>query len=69
MEENKIEANGKIICHQCQIALKPVKTYFKYLEHSFHADVLKCPKCGLVFIPEDLAKGRMAEVEMQLEDK
>jgi hypothetical protein len=27
------------------------------------------PKCGQVYISEELTKGRMAEVEMNLEDK
>lgn len=57
------------ICYKCQKELKPEKTYFTYLGNSFFADVLKCPQCGEVYIPEELAKGRMAEVEMQLEDK
>jgi hypothetical protein len=29
----------------------------------------RCPRCGLVFIPEELALGKMAEVEKLLEDK
>jgi predicted RNA-binding Zn-ribbon protein involved in translation (DUF1610 family) len=58
-----------VICYQCQIELVPTKTYLSYLGHSFFADILKCPKCGEVYIPEDLAKGRIADVETQLEDK
>ncbi|SFG21480.1 hypothetical protein SAMN05660649_00988 [Desulfotomaculum arcticum] len=58
-----------LICYQCKVELEMAKTCFEYLGLSFHTNVLKCPKCGLVFIPEDLAKGRMAEVEKQLEDK
>jgi predicted RNA-binding Zn-ribbon protein involved in translation (DUF1610 family) len=58
-----------LICHRCKVELKAKKTYFEYLGHSFHADILRCPECGEVYIPEDLAKGRIAEVEMQLEDK
>ncbi|MEL7567866.1 MAG: DVU_1557 family redox protein [Dehalobacterium sp.] len=64
-----MEKNKKLICHLCKEELKPAKTFFEYLGHSFHTDVLKCPQCGQVFIPEELAKGRMADVEMQLEDK
>lgn len=64
MAENKI-----VICCKCQKEMKPAKTYFKYLEHSFFTNILKCPECGQVYIPEQLVKGRMAEVEMQLEDK
>lgn len=58
-----------LMCYKCQKELAAKKTYFTYLGHSFFADVLKCPQCGEIYIPEELAKGRIAEVEMQLEDK
>lgn len=58
-----------LICHPCQVELVPRKTDFTYLGHTFYTDLLKCPRCGQVFIPEEMAKGRIAEVEMQLEDK
>jgi hypothetical protein len=61
--------NKGFICQKCQKELKPTKTYLSYLEHSFFADILKCPECGEVYIPEELVKGRISEVEMQLEDK
>jgi len=61
--------NKAIICCKCRKELKPVKTYFNYLGHSYYADILRCPDCGEVYIPEELAKGRMTEVEMMLEDK
>ncbi|HPQ44093.1 MAG TPA: hypothetical protein PKZ42_07665 [Syntrophales bacterium] len=58
-----------VICVKCQEPLKPGKATFNYLGNTFTADLLKCPKCGLVFVPEELAKGRMLEVEQNLEDK
>ena len=58
-----------VICHKCQKELESKRTYFTYLGHSFFTDILKCPECGEVYIPEELAKGRIAEVEMELEDK
>lgn len=64
-----MEKEKNLICYLCQVELKPAKTFFEYLGHSFHTDVLRCPKCGQVLITEDLAKGRMADVEMELEDK
>ena len=64
MEESKI-----MICGKCNVELEPAKIYFSYLDHSFDTDVLRCPKCGLPFIPEELASERMAQVEMSLEDK
>ncbi len=57
------------ICQACNRELVPRKTDFSYLGHSFYADILACPQCGQVFIPEEMARGRIAEVEMRLEDK
>ena len=45
------------------------KVNFSYLGHNFHADILKCPVCGEVYISEALVRGRMTEVEMLMEDK
>ncbi len=59
----------KIICCRCNKELKPEKTDFSYLGHVYHADIMRCPECGVVYIPEDLVKGRMCEVETMLEDK
>lgn len=59
----------EMICWRCQRKLEPKQTFFQYLGHTFHTDILCCPECGEVLIPEDLAKGRMAEVEQELEDK
>ncbi len=64
MDENK-----KLICCHCEKELEMKKTEFSYLGHSFFTDLPRCPECGLVFIPEELAKGRITEVERQLEDK
>jgi len=64
MAEEKV-----LICYKCKKRLVPQKTDFSYLGHSFYADILRCPECGQVFIPESMAKGRISEVEMQLEDK
>jgi len=61
--------NSTRICCKCNIALKPAKINFQYLGHSFQAEMQRCPQCGQVYIPEALVKGRMAEVEMLLEDK
>jgi predicted RNA-binding Zn-ribbon protein involved in translation (DUF1610 family) len=64
-----VTENKVVICFQCQKELQLIKTYLSYLGHSFYADILKCPECGEVYIPEELVKSRIAEVEMQLEDK
>jgi ribosomal protein S27AE len=59
----------RLLCGKCQVPLEPMKTQFGYLGHTFHAQAPRCPRCGQVFIPEELAEGRMSEVEMALEDK
>ncbi|MBQ7534189.1 MAG: hypothetical protein IJT43_01050 [Stomatobaculum sp.] len=60
---------GRYICAKCNVPLEPKQTHFVYLGHPFHADILRCPKCGNLMIDEELVKGRMAEVEEMLEDK
>ncbi|MDR0906467.1 MAG: DNA-binding protein [Oscillospiraceae bacterium] len=56
-------------CAKCDKPLEKRKTVFNYLGRSFTHEVDVCPKCGAVLIPSELAEGKMAEVEEQLEDK
>jgi hypothetical protein len=49
--------------------LKARRTVFSYLGNSLTHEVLCCPKCGQVFIPAELADGKMAEAEKLMEDK
>jgi len=58
-----------IKCARCDVNLVPKKTVFDYMGRSFTHEVPCCPTCGKVLIPPELAEGRMAEVEEQLEDK
>ncbi len=59
----------KLICCKCKKELEPRKTDFTYLGYSFFTELPRCPECGLVYISEELVKGRISEVEMQMEDK
>lgn len=59
----------KIICGKCQLPLAKAKTKLMYQGVKFEAELLRCPKCGQVFVPEDLALGKMHELEITLEDK
>jgi len=45
------------------------KVEVSYMGSKYPVNLPRCPRCGLVFIPEDLALGKMAEVEKLLEDK
>ena len=56
-------------CAACGVQLQVSKVDVAYLGGSFPVDLARCPSCGLVFVPEELATGRMLDVEQQLEDK
>ncbi len=56
-------------CGKCNVALVVRQVNVEYLGNAFPANLLKCPQCGNVFIPEELALGKMVEVEKSLEDK
>jgi hypothetical protein len=45
------------------------KVEVAYRGSKYPVTLPRCPRCGLVFIPEELALGKMAEVEKLLEDK
>lgn len=56
-------------CDQCHLPLEVRQINVEYLGSAFPVNLLACPQCGLVLIPEDLAMGKMAKVEQELEDK
>jgi hypothetical protein len=49
--------------------MERMPTKLAYLNHEFTHELLRCPACGQVYIPEDLATGKISEVETMLEDK
>lgn len=57
------------LCAEHGVELTMTKAQVSYQGHTFPVDVLACPVCGQVFITEDLARGRMLEVEQTLEEK
>lgn len=62
-------SDQRIVCGKCQLPLANAKTRLTYQGVNFEAELLRCPTCGQVFVPEDLALGRLHEVEITLEDK
>ncbi|MGE4423057.1 MAG: DVU_1557 family redox protein [Pseudodesulfovibrio sp.] len=56
-------------CGPCDedMVMKPVD--LTYLNSQFNVELPVCPKCGYVLIPEQLALGKMHQVEQLLEDK
>jgi RNase P subunit RPR2 len=63
------EEKKAVICARCKVPLAPGKVNIKYLGSTFPAELLRCPSCGLVYVSEELATGKMTEVEKSLEDK
>lgn len=59
----------KLKCARCGEYLRPRKTLLEYLGHRMTYELPGCPVCGQVFVPEEIAKGKMREVETTLEDK
>lgn len=64
-----MEEKPKLICDRCKAVMVELEVEFSYLNRSFRHKVPRCPECGQVYIPEELAAGRMSEVEKNLEDK
>lgn len=70
MSQFTVPSDNKVIeCLKCGIVLEKGKVEVAYMDSKFPVDLLRCPKCGLVYIPEELVTGKMQEVERALEDK
>ena len=57
------------MCGKCGGELTLGMIRASYLGNEFEVEELKCLKCGFVLITEDLALGKMFEVEQSLENK
>ncbi len=73
METNKnyytVDPLGKLTCKKCRVALVKGKATFAYLDNAFPVELPVCPKCGFIYVPEELALGKVLSVEKALEDK
>ncbi|MGI6657575.1 MAG: DVU_1557 family redox protein [Desulfobulbus sp.] len=63
-----VEATGWQ-CAACNQPLQPAHVRVSYLNSVFDVELMSCPQCGFIFVPESLAEGKMREVELLLEDK
>lgn len=57
------------VCAKCNKPMTPGKVVASYLGSEFSIELWKCPDCGKVLVPKDLAMGKMLQVEQALEDK
>lgn len=57
------------VCEPCGLALQPGMAELFYLGNVFRVELPMCPGCGAVLVGEELATGKMLQVEQLLEDK
>ena len=69
MSNQIVQQKVNIECTKCGVKLTLGKVTLTYLGSSFPVELYKCSQCGLVYIPEELANGKMKQVEAALEDK
>ena len=62
-------AEEKYICMKCNRELVEENVNLHYMGFQMANNFLRCPVCKQVFIPEDVACGKMQEIETMLEDK
>ncbi|MTJ81479.1 MAG: hypothetical protein F8N37_10720 [Telmatospirillum sp.] len=60
---------SRLVCARCAVPLSPGKVTVSYMGSSFEVELPRCPRCLRAFVPEDLALGKMAQVEQALEEK
>jgi len=68
-DEKSAAPEQVLICAKCDVEMKPGKVRASYMGSEFPIELLKCPVCGMVYVPESLAVGKMLKVEQALEDK
>jgi hypothetical protein len=59
----------KWTCATCAVRLETRKVEVAYRGSKYPVELPRCPICGTVFVSEQLALGKMAQVEQLLEDK
>ena len=64
-----IDPEGKLKGLKCGGKRVKGKAKFTYLDNGFPVELPVCPVCGFVYVPEELALGKVLSVEKALEDK
>lgn len=64
-----IDPMGRLKCNKCQVPLVKGRATFGYLGNAFPVELPVCPRCGFIYVPEELALGKALSVERSLEDK
>lgn len=58
-----------LICARCNVRLEPKKTAFQYMNYEFYEELPCCPRCGQVYLDEQIVRGKMHQAEIEVEDK
>ncbi|MCP1109638.1 putative C2H2 Zn-finger protein [Lachnospiraceae bacterium PF1-21] len=69
MADYQYDEEVNLRCAKCDLPLETRSVTLSYMDSAFPVGLPACPKCGMVYIPEELARGRMLHVEQSLEDK
>jgi len=56
-------------CHRCDRNLEVGAVLVEYLGNNITTELPQCPSCHLILVSEELAVGKVAEVEKILEEK
>lgn len=56
-------------CAACGEPMRPGPAQLAYMGSVFDVELPVCPRCNQALVPEELALGKMLEVEQVLEDK
>lgn len=58
-----------LYCAKCDLLLVPRRVNLAYMGNRFPVELPTCPQCNMVYMPEELATGKILSVEKALEDK
>lgn len=64
-----VDPQGAMHCARCGVPLEAREVVFEYLDNAFQVRLPVCPSCGFIYVPEELAEGKVLSVEKILEDK
>lgn len=64
-----MEPTRNLRCSKCKVPLVKGNATFHYMGNAFPVELPVCPKCGFIYVPEELALGKVLTVERSLEDK
>lgn len=59
----------KLTCSKCKLSLEMKDMTIDYLGYHLVQKVPRCPKCGQIYISEELVESKITLLEMSLEEK